>query len=185
MNVRCLITGLGDLRLREHFTKLLKPPSIDSLRFSMYGTQWGFTPSQWKKNSRLLYEPLTNFSRNTCTPKWGTSPRHVYKLLPGRTGHYFCNAFLVLILASYPTPIRRREDIVRNPMDLGSITRSNDYPNKMRFFTEEIKEMQYLHVALSETFRLHPLFLLNAKELIEDELVLHCRSLFRKGAVVL
>jgi len=47
--------------------------------------------------------------------------RYVYELRPSRAGHYFCCALLVL-LASHPTPRRRKEGIVRNPMDLGPIT---------------------------------------------------------------
>lgn len=50
---------------------------------------------------------------------------------------------------------------------------------------EDIKEMQYLHAALSETLRLYPSIPLNFKEVAEDGLVLPGGRRLKKGTIVL
>lgn len=64
-------------------------------------------------------------------------------------------------------------------------SRPDDDPQKDFFSAQHIKEMHYLHAALSETLRLYPSIPLNFKEVAEDGLVLPGGRRLKKGTIVL
>ncbi|KAH9299679.1 hypothetical protein KI387_031361, partial [Taxus chinensis] len=65
-------------------------------------------------------------------------------------------------------------------LEIRGITQRSSGENKCEFTVEEVKEMQYLHAALTETLRLYPSLPLNMKEVKEDEVLPDGRRL-KKG----